>query len=242
MTENIAKKLIPLIDLTSLNDKDNQKTIEKLCHKAKTFYGFVAAVCIYPQFVNHANELLINTPVKVVTVANFPGGNQSITDCIKTIKKSISDGANEIDLVMPYTSYLEGNIASVKKFLQVCRSICTPPTVLKIIIETGALIHNDFIFDATNLAIETGANFIKTSTGKINTGATLNAVGLILSAIKKYPEKKVGLKISGGINRTEQALTYLRLVEKNMGKEWISISTLRFGTSRLLDDILTSQL
>lgn len=241
--ENTTKKLIPLIDLTSLDDQeDTLQTIEKLCHKAKTPYGFIAAVCIYPQFVKLTYKLLMNTPVKVATVANFPNGNQLITDCIETIKQSIADGADEIDVVMPYTTYLEGNTGSVKEFLQVCRGICTPPTVLKVIIETGALINHDVIFSATNLAIQTGADFIKTSTGKITTGATPEAVELILEAIKNYLEKKIGLKISGGVRTIEQALAYFQLVEKNMGKEWISPNTVRFGASRLLDEILTVDL
>ncbi|WP_304985643.1 deoxyribose-phosphate aldolase [Coxiella-like endosymbiont] len=189
--ENTAKKLIPLIDLTILDDQDTPQTIEKLYHKVKTPYGFVAAVCIYPQFVKLAYKLLMKTPVKVATVANFPNGNQLITDCIENIKQSIADGADEIDVVMPYTTYLEGNTDSVKEFLQVCCGICAPHTVLKVIIETGALINHDVIFSATNLAIQTGADFIKTSTGKITTGATPEAVELILEAIKNYPEKKL---------------------------------------------------
>lgn len=241
-SENTAKKLIPLIDLTRLNDQDTPQTIETLCHKAKTPYGFIAAVCIHPQFVKLTYKLLMNTPVKVATVANFPKGNQLITDCIETIKQSIADGADEIDVVMPYATYLEGNTDRVKKFLQVCRSICAPPTVLKVIIETGALMNHDIIFSATNLAIQTGADFIKTSTGKITTGATLEAVELILEAIKNYLEKKIGLKISGGVRTIEQALAYFQLVEKNMGKEWISPNTVRFGASRLLDEILTVDL
>ncbi|ACJ17723.1 deoxyribose-phosphate aldolase [Coxiella burnetii] len=238
MNSDFAKTLIPLIDLTRLNEDDTPETIEQLCHQAKTSYGPVAAVCIYPQFVKQARFLLAGVPIKVATVANFPKGDQSRVDCIQSIKQSLDEGADEIDLVMPYKSYLEGNTKEVRAFLEACRGTCGPQAILKVILETGALIKRDIIFDATKLAIHAGADFIKTSTGKLPSGATIEAAEIILEAIQNHANKRVGLKISGGIQTFEQAVPYIQLIKDKMGAAWITPQTIRFGASRLLADIM----
>ncbi len=234
MNSDFAKILIPLIDLTQLNEGDTPETIEQLCHQAKTHYGPVAAVCIYPQFVEQARFLLAGVPIKVATVANFPTGNQSLLDCIQSIKQSLDEGADEIDVVMPYKSYLEGNAKEVRAFLEACRGTCGLQAILKVILETGALIKRDIIFDATNLVIRAGADFIKTSTGKLLNGATIEAAEIILEAIQNRANKRVGLKISGGIQTLEQTVPYIQLVKDKMGAAWITPQTLRFGAQPLV--------
>jgi deoxyribose-phosphate aldolase len=235
---NIAKRLIPLIDLTRLVENDKDEPIRELCHAAQTTLGPVAAVCIYPNFVRLAKKCLQNTTIKIATVVNFPSGNELLEDCLKEIETALQDGANEIDVVLPYQNYLDNNVDDVREFLQACRGICEKNIILKVILETGALINANVIADAANLAIICGADFIKTSTGKITAGATLDAAATILDVIKKYPQKTVGLKLSGGIQTMAQAAEYIDLVEKKMGPQWISPRTLRFGASRLLQDIL----
>lgn len=229
--------LIQLMDLTRLTENDSESAIQTLCESAQTPLGPVTAVCIYPQFVLLAKKILKSTAIKIATVANFPAGNETLVDCIAEIKTALANGADEIDVVLPYESFLAGERESVKAYIQACKAICDKK-LLKVILETGALIKNELIAEATALSIESGANFIKTSTGKIPINATLSAAETILSIIKKYPKQNVGLKLSGGIQTVEQATEYLTLVKKQMGSHWITPYHLRFGASRLLTDIL----
>lgn len=234
-----AQQLIPLLDLTSLNDSDTPETIEHLCQQALTPLGSVAAVCIYPKFVRQAQNLLAGASIKIATVVNFPDGNEALIDCISEIKQVMQDGAHEIDVVMPYENYLDGDVNNVLEFLQACRGIMGADMVMKVILETGALINPEIVAGAAQLAIEAKANFIKTSTGKINVGATLQAAAVILNTIKASA-KPVGFKVAGGVRTVEQAVEYIQLAEKIMGKEWISPQTMRLGASSLLDNILES--
>ncbi len=231
-------ELIPFIDLTSLNETDTQEKIIALCKEAVTPIGSVAAVCIYPAFIKSAKQALVGTRIKIATVANFPSGDFPLPDCLEDIKSAIQAGADEVDVVMPYRNYLNGNTRDVLEFLQACRGICGPSVIYKVILETGELVNVDVIAGAAEIAIESGADFIKTSTGKTDTGATHHAVEAILDAIKNFPQKKVGLKVSGGIPKVEQAMEYFYLIADKMGKEWMSPKTLRFGASQLLKDIL----
>lgn len=229
----VVRCLISLLDLTRLNDNDTNKSIEKLCHNATTPFGEVAAVCIYPKFIGQAKNLLVGTNIKIATVVNFPDGNESLIDCIAEIKQVIRDGTDEIDVVMPYEIYLGGHTNSVLEFLQVCRGTMGPDIIMKVILETGALINPEIITSAAKLAIQAKTNFIKTSTGKINVGATLQAAKVILNVIKESG-KPIGFKAAGGIRTVEQAAEYIQLAEKIMGKEWISPKNMRFGASNLL--------
>ncbi|WP_423063309.1 deoxyribose-phosphate aldolase [Candidiatus Paracoxiella cheracis] len=234
----IAKQLIPLLDLTNLNDDDTPKSIEKLCQQASTPFGEVAAVCIYPKFVGQAKNLLVGTSIKIATVVNFPNGNETLSDCVTQIKRVIQDGADEIDVVMPYEAYMRGQTDDVLEFLQACRGIMGPDIVMKVILETGALIYHELIAGACEIAIRAKADFIKTSTGKINPGASPQAAEIILNVIKKSGEP-VGFKAAGGVRTVEQATEYLSLAENIMGKAWISAKKMRFGASSLLQDILS---
>lgn len=231
-----AQKIISLIDYTSLNDTDTLETITALCQNAQTTLGNVAAVCIYPKFVQHAKSLLAKTNIPVATVVNFPSGNDALGDCLNLIHGAIRDGADEIDVVMPYTLFLSGKIAACEDFLKRCRSACGNK-ILKVILETGALKTKEKITAASNLAIQSGADFLKTSTGKIAVGATLEAMEVMLHAIRAS-EKMVGCKISGGVRTVEQAEQYLALAEKIMGKAWLTPKTFRIGASQLLMNLL----
>lgn len=233
-----AARIISLIDLTSLNDNDTEQSILQLCAKATTTLGNVAAVCVYPQFVKTANSALQNTSIKIATVANFPHGNDDHASVLNSIKQSITDGANEIDVVMPYQTFLAGDKNTVHEFLQACKQICGAHIPLKVILETGAIQDAALINEATKVAIEAGADFIKTSTGKIPIGATLEAATAILLAIK-HTERHVGLKVSGGVRTAEQAIQYLHLAELMMGQDWISPKNFRIGASGLVDVLLT---
>lgn len=234
---DIAKQIIPLIDLTSLNDTDDVSTITALCEKAITPMGAVAAVCIYPQFIAYAKAALEDQAVKIATVANFPGGNFRPSMVIHEIVSVVRAGADEVDVVIPYYAYLQEQPATIEVFIDTCKRACQQAK-LKVILETGALKQPNFIAQASQTAIEAGADFLKTSTGKVEVGATLEAAAIMLLTIKQNPNKQVGFKASGGIRTPQQAASYLKLAELIMGKEWISPSTFRFGASGLLDALL----
>lgn len=231
-----ASKLISLLDFTRLEDDDTESVIIDWCSKAKTPLGNVAAVCVYPQFIRAVKKTLNNSGIKIATVINFPHGDANPDMLIKTVAKALDDGADEIDWVMPYQYFIAGNRDIVKKHLTTARK--HTPTTLKIILESGAFAEQQMLGEAALLAIDCGADFIKTSTGKITIGATLDAANTMVKAIKERPQKNVGIKLSGGIATVAQAQTYLELITTQMGDAWISPENIRFGASRILTDIL----
>lgn len=243
MKSDFAKKIISLIDLTSLNDSDTEETITALCQKANTALGSVAAVCVYPQFVKLAKSKLQNTPVKIATVANFPHGKDSLENVLSSIQQSIQDGADEIDVVFPYEKFLQGEVEFVVDFIRACKKICGKEILLKVILETGALKDSQIISAASVNALKAGADFIKTSTGKTAAGATPEAATVMLVAIKEMTEelhRSFGFKASGGVRTIEQAKQYLTLADKIMGPDWVTPKTFRLGASQLLDVVLVS--
>ena len=225
--------IFSLLDLTNLNESVDEAGIKTLCSQASL--NKTAAICVLPQFVVLAKQLLTNTKIKIATVANFPRGNCDITQVCDEIKNAIEDGADEIDVVMPYQDYLSDEKEKCIKFIATCKNICGNKT-LKIILETGELKNVDTIYQASIDAIKAGANFIKTSTGKTTMGATLDAARMMLTAVKRCQQQgfDAGFKASGGIRTLQQAQTYLELAEKIMGATWITPTKFRFGTSRLL--------
>lgn len=231
-----AKKLIGLLDLTTLNDNDTNETIATLCQKAIGKYGNTASVCIYPQFISYAKNILPND-FKVATVVNFPDGIANNTLLEKEILSAISFGADELDVVLPYKSFLSGDIDFCKEYLDIARETCQNK-VLKIIIETGELKDVLAIKQATKLCIDANADFVKTSTGKTETSATPQAANAILETIAQSGKTTVGFKASGGIKTLYDAKAYLTLAQSIMGNEWISPSTFRIGASSLLNDLI----
>ncbi len=235
----VAKKALPLLDLTRLERPDEPANVDTLCRKAVTDFGYVAAVCVYPEFIKTAVEI-VHPPVKIATVVNFPAGESSIDDVIQETQQALQAGADEIDLVMPYKDFLKGDIQTCRDMLAGVKRTCGDKS-LKVILESGAMVDPQLIYLAGLTAFEEGADFIKTSTGKIPQGASLDACGAMLLAVKELTGqdgKTRGVKVSGGIRTTQQAAAYINLVETIMGEHWLSPETFRFGASSLLDDLL----
>lgn len=233
-----VEDLIPLLDLTSLNEVDSEGRIVELCDKACTPYGHVAALCIAPRFVELAVERLANTAVSVATVVNFPTGNEPLVATSTLIQNMLANGAKEIDAVFPYESYMRGNKNEALEFVRTCRALCGREAKLKIILETGALVQAALIAEVTSLAITGGADFIKTSTGKIPAGVTLQAATVILHEIKKHKDRLIGFKVSGGVRSIDQAMLYVGLVNDILGADYLQPARFRIGASQLLDAIL----
>ena len=231
-----ARQLIGCLDLTSLNFNDNEETIIHLCEKAITPYGGTAAVCVYPQWISTAKKYLKKTPIKIASVANFPNGNNDIKQIKDEIKKALSNGADEIDIVFPYHDFLIGNIDNCRRFMETIHRECGKHTN-KIILETGELKHVSTIAAATRFCLEYDVGFIKTSTGKTPVSATIGAANIILETIRDSG-KNTGFKASGGIKDYEEARKYLILSEVILGKTWPDSNHFRIGASSLLDDLL----
>lgn len=238
----LLQRLYSLVDLTSLNDNDTESTITNLCAKANSSLGHVAAVCVYPAFASQVAAKFAGTAVKTATVVNFPEGNQSLENVLAEINEALLAGANEIDVVFPYDRYLAGEQHYAHHFVQACKTACGDQALLKVILETGALNDASIIADASYTALAAGADFIKTSTGKIVEGATLQAAAVMLLVIKHTePQVKhrLGLKVSGGIRTIEQAAQYVALADDIMGPDWVTPETFRIGASQLVDALLS---
>lgn len=241
MQDNIAQTILTVMDLTSLNESDTETSITAFCQKAVTPFGHVAAVCVFPQFVKQVKAALNDSTVKIATVANFPRGNEAIDDVISSISQSIRDGAQEIDVVFPYERYLAGDVEFSIDFIKKCKAACGERILLKVILETGAFPDTQMIAAASRDMILAGADFLKTSTGKIAEGATPQAATAMLMAIKEMSaelNRKVGFKASGGVRTIEQASEYIDLAIKIKGPDWVTPHTFRLGASQLLDVVL----
>jgi deoxyribose-phosphate aldolase len=233
-----AAVALSLLDLTNLKDDCTQEQIVTLCARAQTPFGNSAAICIWPRFVAQARGILgPDHPVKIATVVNFPSGDMEIADVAAEVREAIADGADEIDLVIPYRALIGGNERAVTDMVTAVRAECTAPVLLKVILETGELKDVALIERASELAIAAGADFIKTSTGKVTVNATLETADIMLRAIR-HSGRKVGFKAAGGISSVADASLYLSLAETIMAPDWAMPSTFRFGASGLLDDIL----
>ncbi|MGQ0827103.1 MAG: deoxyribose-phosphate aldolase [Bacteroidota bacterium] len=233
------KLALSLIDLTTLEGKDTDAGVTVLCQKAIKMG--TAAVCVYPALVEVAKKTLKDTGIKVAAVAGgFPSGQLPLKLRLAEADYVIKQGADEIDMVISRGKFLEGNYQFIFDEITAFKNECGSKT-LKVILETGELDTLDNVRIASDIAIEAGADFIKTSTGKIAVNATLPAMCVMLQAIKdhyKNTGKKCGIKPSGGISDNMIAIKYLRLTEKILGKEWLQPSLFRFGASRLVDNLL----
>ncbi|WP_137129658.1 deoxyribose-phosphate aldolase [Rhizobium sp. FY34] len=234
----IAVFALSLLDLTNLRDDCDAAAIETLCKRAQTPFGTAAAICIWPRFVAQARAILgAGHAVRIATVVNFPSGNLPVAEVVAETHKAVADGADDIDLVIPYQGFLAGDEASVSDMVAAVRAAC-PKSCLKVILETGEIKDSGKIRRASELAIAAGADFIKTSTGKVAVNATLEAADIMLQAIRDS-RKNVGFKPAGGISTVSDADLYLRLAGTILGPDWLMPSTFRFGASSLLDDILS---
>lgn len=236
---SIARRALGLVDLTDLADDSSKASVEVLCQRAQTPHGPVAAICIWPRFVSHARQQLTNTEIPIATVVNFPSGDQPVNNTVTETIAALDDGADEIDLVMPYRKFMAGNVAAVQAMLVAIRSATAGRALLKVILETGELSDAELIKAASDLAIAAGADFIKTSTGKAAVNATLEAAEIMLGAIANS-RRSVGFKPAGGIKSTEDCGAYLAVADRILGPEWVSPATFRFGASSVLDDLLAA--
>jgi len=233
----VAKKAISLLDLTNLNDDCTEKDVIDLCRRAQTPFGNTAAVCIWKEFISTAVPELKGTGIRIATVVNFPHGGTDTDAVISEIETAMSAGADEIDLVFPYRAFLAGDIDICVDQISRARDACRDPVLLKVIIETGELKDEDAIYSASRLAIDCGADFIKTSTGKVAENATPRSAAIMLRAIRDSA-RPVGFKPAGGIRTVEDAAVYLELAAETLGQEWASPQTLRFGASGVLANLL----
>jgi deoxyribose-phosphate aldolase len=241
MTDMIetAKRALGLVDLTNLNDDCTAEDITALTNRTVTPHGAVAAVCVWPRFVAQAVKELAGTGVKVATVVNFPASGEDTQAVVAETRQAIADGADEIDLVMPYRTFVEGRKGFAEEQIIQVKAAIPEPAILKVILETGEIKDPLLIHAASNVAIAAGADFIKTSTGKVAVNATLEAAEIMLTAIEEArrdnAERVIGFKPAGGIKTASDAAAYLALADKIMGHNWVSASTFRFGASGLLD-------
>jgi deoxyribose-phosphate aldolase len=232
-----ARRAIACLDLTNLAEDCRSEDIVKLCARATGAFGPVAAICIWPKFVAEAKPLLRETAVRIATVINFPSGANALDATLAEASKALGEGADELDLVLPYRAFLEGDEVFPARVVAEVARLTGAKKTLKVIIETGALKQPDTIARASRLAIANGANFLKTSTGKIAVSATPDAAEIMLSEIKASG-KPVGFKAAGGVKSVADAAVYFGIADGTMGAGWAKPSTFRFGASGLLDALI----
>ncbi len=242
----MLKRLFSCIDNTSLGGDDTKERIETLCHSSVSMQDtlkeitHVAAVCVYPIFVRQAVQLLSGSGIHVASVAGaFPSGQSPMKVKLSEIQYALDEGADEIDMVLSRGVFLEGDYDKVRNEVASVKQLCKEKT-LKVILETGELKTPENIYKASMLAMEGGADFIKTSTGKISVGATPEAAKTMLHAIADFSKntgKKVGFKASGGISEPEEALGYMKMAEEILGEEYTTNQKFRIGASRLTNKV-----
>ncbi|NIF21221.1 deoxyribose-phosphate aldolase [Candidatus Pantoea multigeneris] len=238
-----ARRALQLMDLTTLNDDDTDEKVTALCHQAKSVVGNTAAICIYPRFIPHARKVLREqgTPeIRIATVTNFPHGNDDLEIALAETRAAIAYGADEVDVVFPYRALIAGNTQIGFDLVSACKTACAEAGVLlKVIIESGELKQEALIRQASEIAIEAGADFIKTSTGKVPVNATPEVAEIMLTVIRdKGVAQQVGFKPAGGVRTAEDAALYLQLADRILGSEWADARHFRFGASSLLGSLL----
>lgn len=232
----IAKRLLHLLDLTSLGEDDTPMRIAALCAAARTPQGEVAAVCVYPEHVQACLTALRESTVRVATVVNFPEGGSDAGRAVREVRRAVAVGAQEIDVVFPWRALLAGDAEAGAGLVAACRTALPKGVVLKVILETGML-EGAQIRRAADIALAGGADFLKTSTGKVAMGATPQAARVMLEAIAASG-RPCGLKVSGGVRTLADAAGYLALAESVMGAGWATRARFRIGASALLDELL----
>lgn len=240
------RNILSFIDLTTLEGTDNTMVINRLCQKARALKSDdgdipgVAAVCVYPIFIKQAKENLDGRDIQIASVAGaFPSGQSPLEVRLKEVDYAVKVGADEIDMVISRGRLLEGDEKYIYNEVKSTKEVCGEKH-LKVILETGELQTKELITRASQIAIDAGADFIKTSTGKIKPAATLEAVYYMCNVIKKHHEKtgkKIGIKPAGGISDTITALKYYFMVEETLGEEWLNNELFRIGASRLADKV-----
>src|SRR5450432_486169 len=241
------KLALSMIDLTTLEGADSPGKVQQMCYKAAHLHDsmpdipHVAAVCVYPTLVKLAKETLKNTGIKVAAVATgFPSGQYSMQTKLDDTKFAVDEGADEIDMVISRGHFLAGEYAYVFDEIAAIKAACGLAH-LKVILETGELGTLDNVRRASDLSMHAGADFIKTSTGKVVPAATLPVTLVMLEAIRDYyysTGKKIGMKPAGGIATSKLAINYLVVLRETLGNDWLTPNLFRFGASSLANDIL----
>ena len=238
---------LSMIDLTTLDGKDSPEKVKKLCYKAQHLDDFitglpnVAAVCVYPTLVEIAKKELRGSNINVASVATaFPSGHSTLEVKKEETKFAINSGADEIDMVISRGKFLSGEYNYVYDEIAAIKEVCGQ-VHLKVILETGELGSLDNVRKASDIAMYAGADFIKTSTGKISPASSMPVTFVMLNAIKDFYKKtgvKVGMKPAGGISTSKIALQYLVMLKEVLGAEWMNKKLFRFGASSLANDVL----
>lgn len=241
------KLALNMIDLTTLEGIDTENKVKQMCYKARHLHDVyadlpsVAAVCVYPNFVKTAVNELKGSAVKVASVATaFPSGHSSLNIKLEDTKIAVDSGADEVDMVISRGRFHKGDYGYVFDEIAAVKAACGKAR-LKVILETGELGNYDKVRKASDIAIYAGADFIKTSTGKIQPAATLPVTLVMLEAIKDYyykTGKMIGMKPAGGISNAKLALHYLIMVKETLGNKWLTNKWFRFGASSLANDLL----
>ncbi len=236
-----------MIDLTTLEGKDTEGKIKQMCYKAIHLHDVypglptVAAVCVYPSMVATAKKAVEGSGVKVASVATaFPSGQSSRSIKIADTKFAVQQGADEVDMVISRGKFLEGEYNFVFDEIAAVKEACGDAR-LKVILETGELVTYDKVRRASDIAMYAGADFIKTSTGKISPAATMPVTLVMLEAIREFyykTGKMVGMKPAGGISKSKLALHYLVMLNEILGEDWMNNQWFRFGASSLANDVL----
>ena len=247
-TPEVKKQLFNCIDLTTLKTEDSEESVLKFTERVNELDNEhpdlknVAAICVYPNFAKIVSQSLEVESVNVACVSGGFPSSQTFTEVkVAETALALADGATEIDIVIPVGKFLSGDYEGMCDEIEEIKSICGDRQ-LKVILETGALKSVDNIWKASILAMYSGADFIKTSTGKQEPAATPEAAYVMCQAIKAYHEKtgrKVGFKPAGGINSVGDALVYYTIVKEMLGKEWLNNTLFRIGTSRLANLLLS---
>ena len=257
VSNEVLKECFSIMDLTTLSPKDTPSSVRKLVEKVNSFavdfpgYPLPASICVYPNFASVVRNTRKNPDVHVTTVAGcFPSSQSFLPVKLQEIEMAVREGADEIDIVLALNSFLEGDFETAGAEIRASRECIDKvaaelgrPVVLKVILETGLLVTPERIADASFLAMENGADFIKTSTGKVEVNATPVAAYVMCECIKKFYEqtgRKVGFKAAGGISSAMDAVCYYSIVSTLLGKEWLNKDLFRFGVSRLANQVLSA--
>jgi deoxyribose-phosphate aldolase len=245
--EQGLRMALSMIDLTTLEGKDTEGKVRQMCYKAAHLHDqlaglpTVAAVCVYPNHVATAVAALKGTGIKVASVATaFPSGNSSLEIKLSDTKIAVDAGADEVDMVISRGRFLQGDYDFVFDEIAAIKEACGKAR-LKVILETGELCTLDNVRQASFIAMDAGADFIKTSTGKISPAATMPVTLVMLEAIRDFyyeTGKMVGMKPAGGISKSKLALHYLVMLNETLGDAWLTNEWFRFGASSLANDVL----
>ena len=254
---SVLKTCMSIMDLTTLKTEDTPASVTKLVGKVNSFmndypeYPLPASVCVFSNFASVVKEALVSDDVHVTAVSGcFPTSQSFIEIKVKECELAVKNGADEIDIVLPLNSFMAGDYESARSEIRAMRAAVDDAAeslgkkvVLKVILETGLLVTPERIADASLLAMEEGADFIKTSTGKVSVNATPMAAYVMCECIKAFYAKtgrKVGFKAAGGISTAKDAVCYYSIVKTILGEDWMNKDLFRFGVSRLANSLMSA--